>query len=73
MFTDSDLLDHLEIAHEMQYDDIESARNIAKLASNRTVQWQHVRDCHDCSCCSKSTQVQNRAPGEEGAKSSSIR
>jgi len=73
MFTDSDLLDHLEIAHEMQYDDIESARNAAKLASDRTVRWQHVRGCHDCSYCRTSAQVQNRANGEEGAKSSSIR
>ncbi|PVH85994.1 hypothetical protein DL98DRAFT_567863 [Cadophora sp. DSE1049] len=71
-FTESELLNHLEIAHEMQYNDIGSARNVAKLASDRTVRSKDVHACQDCSCCRKSMQAMNRT-GKEVAEGTSIR
>ncbi|KAH6716921.1 hypothetical protein BKA61DRAFT_572988 [Leptodontidium sp. MPI-SDFR-AT-0119] len=50
-FAEFDLLKHLEIAHGMQYSDIGSARNVAKLASDRTVRSKDVPECEDCICC----------------------
>ncbi|CZT43852.1 uncharacterized protein RSE6_03947 [Rhynchosporium secalis] len=52
-FTDFELLKHFEIAHGMQYDDIGSAGNVAKLAVDRTVRSWDVPACEDCICCRK--------------------
>ncbi|KAL2061742.1 hypothetical protein VTL71DRAFT_7120 [Oculimacula yallundae] len=62
-FTEFELLKHLEITHGLQYADIASARNVAKLASDRTVRSKDVPECDDCSCCRKHVREFDPASG----------
>lgn len=72
-FSEFDLLKHLEIAHGMQYSDIGSARNVAKLAADRTVRSKDVPLFEDCICCQKGARELNREGGRAVTGTPNIR
>ncbi|KAH7314064.1 hypothetical protein BKA65DRAFT_516019 [Rhexocercosporidium sp. MPI-PUGE-AT-0058] len=72
-FAEFDLLKHLEIVHGMQYSDIGAARNVAKLASDRTVRSKDVPECEDCMCCKKAVKDLGQIASKGGALPPHIR